>query len=182
MSELETLRKAFVTVLDGMWWGLRDNTGPLSMYDGYMRGFKEMGSEAAEDAEGKGANSAAKIAHTLLTAIGLDTELEQSTIKVRDCPLWNRIRERGLEYAWHIEEICWKPMLEGIGEKVGAKPVIETSLRLIHNEHARLDYKKGKAKKALDAGSIDKAEYEKQISALDEGIKKLPEVGIYRFE
>ncbi|TXT55988.1 MAG: hypothetical protein BAJATHORv1_30372 [Candidatus Thorarchaeota archaeon] len=182
MTELTILRKAFVTVLDGLWWGLRDNTGPLSMYDGYIRGFHDVGKEAAENADGKGAKDAAKIALDVFTAIGLDAELEGTTIKVKECPLWERIKEKGLEYAWHVEEICWKPMLEGIGEKTGSKATVETSLRLIHNEHARVEYRKGKAQRNLDAGKIDETEYKKQISVLEESIKTLPEVGIYRFE
>ena len=93
MSELETLRTGFVALLDGLWWGLRENTGPLSMYEGYARGFKQMGLEIAEKSGGKGALAAAEIAGQLFSAIGLDVAVEEKTIIVKKCPVWNRILE-----------------------------------------------------------------------------------------
>lgn len=181
MSELDTLRTIFVAFLDGLWWGLRNNTGPLSMYEGYARGFKQMGLEVAEKSGGKGPEAAAEIAGRLFGAIGLDVEVNEKKVIVKSCPVWNRILERGLEYAFHLEEICWKPMLEGIGEKIGAKPTIESVLRLIHIEHSKVDYKKGKAKKSLEKGQITKDEYENQIVMLDKSIESVPEFGVYRF-
>lgn len=182
MSELNTLRTSFVALVDGMWWGLRDNTGPLSMYEGYARGFKQMGLEVAETTEGKGALVAAEIAAKLFTAIGLDVDVDEKTIIVKKCPVWDRILERGLEYAFHIEEICWMPMLEGIGEKTGAKPEMESSLRLAHIESSKFHYKKGKAKAALEKGQITKEEYDKKIVMLDQGLENAPTLGRYRFK
>ncbi len=182
MSELNTLRTSFVALVDGMWWGLRDNTGPLSMYEGYARGFKQMGLEVAETAEGKGALVAAEIAAKLFTAIGLDVDVEEKTVSVKKCPVWDRILERGLEYAFHVEEICWMPMLEGIGEKTGAKPEMESSLRLAHIESSKFHYKKGKAKAALEKGQITKEEYDKEIVMLDQGLENAPTLGRYRFK
>ena len=74
------------------------------------------------------------------------------------------------------------PMLKGIGEKVDAKPTMESDLRLIHLEHSKIDYKKNKAKGALEKGQISKNEYEKQIVMLDESIESLPTFGVYRFD
>jgi len=182
MNDLNTLRTSFVALLDGMWWGLRDNTGPLSMYEGYARGFKQMGLEIAETAGGKGAQVAAETASKLFTAIGLDVEVDEKTIIVKNCPVWNRILEKGLEYAFHVEEICWMPMLEGIGEKTGAKPQMESSLRLAHIESSKFHYKKGKAKAALEKGQISKEEYDKEIVMLDQGLKNAPAFGLYRFK
>jgi hypothetical protein len=182
MNDLETLRTSFVALIDGLWWGLRDNTGPLSMHEGYARGFRQMGLEAAEKVDGKGPEIAAEIARHLLSAIGLDVEVNEKKVIVRSCPIWNRILERGLEYAFHIEEICWKPMLEGIGEKVGAKPTIETDLRLIYVEHSKVDYKKSKVKAALEKEQITKDDYENQIVMLDKSLEKIPEFGVYRFD
>jgi hypothetical protein len=180
--DLEILRTSFVALIDGMWWGLRDNTGPLSMYEGYQQGFRQIGMETAEKIGGKGANAAAEIAGKIFTAIGLDIEVNDKSIIVMKCPIWNRILEKGLEFAFHIEEICWMPMLEGIGEKVGAKPEMESSLRLAHIQIAKLNYKKEKAKKALDNGKITKEEYDKQIVMLDEGIENAPTLGKYHFK
>ncbi len=182
MSELELLRNSFVAFLDGLWWGLRDNTGPLSMYEGYIRGFKQIGFEAAETNNGKGPNTAAEIAGRLFDAIGLDTEVEDRKIIVKSCPVWNRILERGLEYAFHVEEICWIPMLEGIGERVGAKPTMESDLRLIHIEHSKIEYKKSKAKRAFEKGQLSKKDYENQIILIQKSMDSLPKVGVYRFD
>ena len=101
---------------------------------------------------------------------------------MKSCPLWDRILERGLEYSLHIEKICWKPLLEGIGEKTGCKVVIDSSLRLIHNARSRIEYKTGKAKVELEKGTITQKEYERQLKELDEDLKKVPEFGRYRFE
>jgi hypothetical protein len=182
MNELNTLRTSFVAFVDGLWWGLRDNTGPLSMYEGYSRGFKQIGQEVAEISGGKGAQTAAEIAGKLFTAIGLEVAIDDKSIIVKRCPIWNRILERGLEFAFHIEEICWMPMLEGIGEKTGVKPEMETSLRLAHIEAAKFLYKKDKAKAAFDKGNLTKEEYDKQIVMLDKSIENAPTLGLYRFK
>ncbi len=182
MDNLQLLRQSFVAFVDGLWWGLRDNTGPLSMYDGYERGFKQMGIEAAEAIGGSGPEGAAKICGSVMGAIGLKVEISGSEISVTECPLWNRILERGLEFAFHIEEICWKPLLEGIAEKTGTKAQVVTSLRLNHIAKAKIDYKKGKMQRALDSGNISKEEYDKAISSLEANGTKIPKLGKYKFE
>jgi hypothetical protein len=96
MSDLEILRTSFVAFVDGMWWGLRDNTGPLSMYEGYERGFKQIGQEHAEKVGGNGPDAAASMAVEIMTAMGLDVEANGPEVIVKKCPLWNRISERGL--------------------------------------------------------------------------------------
>ncbi|MHA2080914.1 MAG: hypothetical protein ACW99H_07205, partial [Candidatus Thorarchaeota archaeon] len=174
MNELETLRTSFVALLDGFWWGLRNNTGPLSMYEGYARGFKQMGLEIAEKTGGKGALAAAEIAGQLFGAIGLDVVVDEKAIIVKKCPVWNRILERGLEYAFHVEEICWMPMLEGIGEKIGAKPEMESALRLAYIAKAKIDHKKDKVKAVLDKSQITKEEYDKEIVILDQRLENAP--------
>ncbi|MBY8999158.1 MAG: hypothetical protein KGD60_15700, partial [Candidatus Thorarchaeota archaeon] len=171
MTDLEILRTSFVAFIDGLWWGLRENTGPLSMYEGYSGGFKQMGQEIAEKVGGKGPEAAAKIAGQLFEAIGIEVSVQVKTIMVKKCPILDRIVERGLEFAFHVEEICWMPMLEGIGEKVGAKPEMITALRLLHIERAKVEYKKGKAKTALDSGSITEQDYNKEITKLDQSLK-----------
>ena len=181
MSELETLRNGFVAFVDGLWWGLRDTVGALSMYEGYAGGFRQMGKEAAEKAGAKGAVAAAKTAVDVLNAIGLTAVQEEKEVVVKSCPLWDRILERGLEYAFHVEEICWKPLLTGIGEVAGAKPRMETALRLVHLEKAKGDYKKGKAKLALEKGTISKEEYDTQVAQLNQVLENLPAEGRYRF-
>ncbi len=80
------------------------------------------------------------------------------------------------------EEICWMPMLEGIGEKIGAKPEMVTALRLTHIESAKVEYKKGKAKIALDGGKITEQEYNKEIAKLDQSLTTIPKFGQYVFK
>ncbi len=180
--ELELLRTSFVAFLDGLWWGLRDNTGPLSMYEGYSGGFRQIGLEAAEKIGGKGPESAAAIAREVMSAMGLDVEVSGPSIVVNTCPIWNRILERGLEYSFHIEEICWKPMLEGIGEKTGAIPLFESSLRLAHIERAKAEYKKGKVEATFEKGQISKQERDKQIDMLQSKSEKTAKTGRYTFQ
>ncbi len=182
MSELDILRKGFVAFLDGLWWGLRDNVGALSMYEGYAGGFRQMGAEKAAADGAKGPEAAARTATALFTAFGLEVELKGKEILVKSCPLWDRILERGLEYAFHVEEICWMPMLEGIGKKAGAKPQVESALRLAHLDRAKVDYKIGKAKATFDKGTITREDYDKQVEALDQVLGKIPSEGRYRFD
>ncbi len=182
MDDLNILRTGFVAFMDGLWWGLRDTVGALSMYEGYANGFKQAGIEIAETMGGKGPADAAKVAATIMTALGLTAEAQDKDVVVKACPLWERIRERGLEYAFHVEEICWKPLLEGIGEKLGTKPIVKSSLRLAYVERAKAEYKKTKAKRALDANKISEDDYKKQIEMLEKTIQGIVEEGRYGFE
>ncbi len=182
MSELDTLRRGFVAFIDGLWWGLRDNTGALSMYEGYSGGFRQMGQELAESMGGKGPERAALIAGEILSSIGLEIEVDKKTIIVKSCPIWNRILERGLEFSFHVEEICWMPLLDGIAKVTNTKAITESSLRLLHIDKERFEYKKGKAKRALEKGELTKNEYEKQMILLDKDIERMPKYGQYKFE
>ena len=141
-----------------------------------------MGEEIAEKLGGKGPEDAAKIAGQIFEAIGLEVSVQVKTTMLKKCPVLDRIVERGLEFAFHIEEICWMPMLEGIGEKIGAKPEMVTALRLTHIESAKVEYKKGKAKIALDGGKITEQEYNKEIAKLDQSLKNIPKFGQYVYK
>ncbi len=101
---------------------------------------------------------------------------------VSECPLWNRILQKGLEFSFHVEEICWKPLLEGIGEKTGAKASCITSLRLNHIAKSKTDYKKGKAKKALERGDMSQEDFDQMVKRLDSDVTKIPTTGQYRFQ
>ena len=182
MTDFDILKTGFVAFVDGLWWGLRENTGPLSMYEGYTGGFKQMGEEIAEKIGGKGPEDAAKIAGQIFEAIGLEVSVQVKTIMIKQCPILDRIVERGLEFAFHIEKICWMPLLEGIGEKMGAKPEMVTSLRLLHIDKSKVEYKKGKAKTALDGGQMSESEYNKEIAKLDQSLKTIPKFGQYMFK
>ncbi|MFW9932685.1 MAG: hypothetical protein ACFFDR_08515 [Candidatus Thorarchaeota archaeon] len=182
MDQLELLRMSFVSFLDGLWWGLRDNTGPLSMYEGYENGFRQLGNEAAEAIGGSGPNDSARIAGQIMDAMGLKVEVTGSEISVKECPLWNRILEKGLEFAFHVEEICWAPLLKGIAERTGAMPKVITSLRLNHIAMAKIDYKKGKAKKSFDKGEVSQEDYDSMMKSLENDANKISNFGQYRFE
>ena len=182
MGESDTLRKGFIAFLDGLWWSLRNTVGALSMYEGYMGGFKQLGQEAAEKAGAKGPEAAARAAVETLRAIGLDVEQKGKEIEIKSCPIWNRVLERGLEHAFHIDEICYTPLLAGIGEKAGARPILVWSLRTSHLERTKLQYKLEKAKSSLQKGEMPQAEYNKQRDMLEESMAKLPRTGRYRFQ
>ncbi|TFG12406.1 hypothetical protein EU537_09590 [Candidatus Thorarchaeota archaeon] len=182
MNELTTIRNSFVAFIDGLWWGLRDNVGALSMYEGYANGFKQIGREMAKQSDGNGAEGAAQAASTLMGSLGLEAESDGIEVIVKECPFWNRILEEGLEYSFHIEEICWMPLLEGIGEQFGVRPMMKSSLRLNHVARGKNEYKKSKASKALKAGKISKDEYQTTIDELDSEIEKIPEFGRYQYK
>ena len=74
------------------------------------------------------------------------------------------------------------PLLKGIAKVTNAKPIVDSSLRLLHISNEKTEYKKGKAKKAFDKGDITKEAYEKQIVMLDSDIENMPKFGQYRFE
>jgi len=182
MNDLEILRKGFVAFIDGLWWGLRDNTGALSMYEGYSGGFRQMGKEIAEMIGGKGPEKAAEIGAEILQAIGLNVETIKKGIIIKSCPVWNRILERGLEFSFHVEEICWMPLLEGIGEITNSKPIFDTSLRLIHIENKKVEYKKARTKAAFEKGNITEEDFDKQIVILEKSLESIAKHGQYRFE
>ncbi len=182
MDELTTVRNSFVAFIDGLWWGLRDNVGALSMYEGYANGFKQIGREISKQSDGKGAEGAAHAAATLMRALGLEAESDGTEIIVKECPFWNRIVEQGLEYSFHIEEICWMPLLKGIGENFGVTPTMKSSLRLNYVARGKNEYKKSKVSKALKAGKVSKDGYEKTIEELDRNMKDIPEYGRYQYK
>ncbi|MEM2142819.1 MAG: hypothetical protein QXS20_03495 [Candidatus Thorarchaeota archaeon] len=182
MSELELVRKSFIAFLDGLWWGLRDTVGALSMHEGYARGFRQIGIEAAERSSPRGPEAAAKTAAELMRALGLDARQEGHKITVHSCPLTDRIIERGLEYAFRIDEICWLPMMQAIGERAGAVPSCKHSLSSLYLERQRLDYKIEKAKASFEAGKLSRDEFEREMSGLEKAKNGLPDHGEYVFE
>jgi len=127
-------------------------------------------------------SKAAEIAGKIFGAMGLDVEVAKNEIIIKSCPIWNRILERGLEFSFHVEEICWMPLLEGIGERIGATPIFDSSLRLIHIEHTKIDHKKARAKIAFEKGDISKEDYDKQIVILEKSLESTAKYGHYRFE
>jgi hypothetical protein len=73
-------------------------------------------------------------------------------------------------------------MMTGIAEKTNTEPVFESSLRLAHIARAKAEYKMGKAKKALEKGTISEKEYDKQIDMMQSGLEKTPTTGRYSFK
>jgi hypothetical protein len=181
MSELERLQEVFTSFLDGLWWGLRDNVGALSMYEGYSSGFHRIGKQAAQEQGTKGPEEAAALAANIMKVIGLDLEVEESEIHVNSCPVWNRIKERGLEYSFHIEEICWKPLLEAIAEQAGVEAFVDSSLRQAHVNRGKIEYKRNKLQRNLEEGSISQKEHDKALAQLNKQIESIPQKGRYRF-
>ncbi|MBD3159015.1 MAG: hypothetical protein GF309_09525 [Candidatus Lokiarchaeota archaeon] len=181
MSDLDRLQEVFTVFLDGLWWGLRDNVGALSMYEGYSNGFRLIGVQAAQDQGVKGVEEATALAANIMKAIGLNLEVEGSEIRVDSCPIWDRIKEQGLEYSFHIEEICWKPLLEAIAEEAGVKAFVDSSLRQIHVKRGKIEYKRSKLQRKLEEGSIAQKEHDEALAQLDKQLDSIPEKGRYRF-
>ncbi len=182
MMELDTLRQSFIAFLDGLWWGLRDNVGALSMYEGYSNGFRQMGREAAERVKEKGPRAAAHVAVDVMRAIGLEVMQEDNRVVIHSCPLWERVLKRGLEYAFHIEEICWMPLLRGIGEILGATPACESDLRTSYLERAKSEYKIKRLEQDVARGKIRQEEFQRQRAAMVADMEHVPKTGVYRFD
>ncbi len=182
MTELDTLRMSLVAFLDGLWWGLRDNVGALSMYEGYANGFRQIGREAAERVGERGPAAAARVAADVMRAMGLEVTQDANRVVIHSCPLWKRVLERGLEYAFHIEEICWMPLLRGIGERLGATPVCESDLRTAHLERAKIEYKIRRLEQDMERGKIQRDDFQRQKESLMDSMSRVPKTGVYRFD
>jgi len=170
MEALPALQKLLVAWMDELWWSMRDRVGALSIIECLQNSWRAGGREIGEIAKQQGLSSTATV-EAVLSMLGREVQLQGNTIRVLACPLWNRIKERGLEYAFHCEEFASAPLLAGLKDALGLREVkVETSLRLAYLERAKLEYKlsqlKGSASGDLGA--------KKQRAELEEQLKQLP--------
>jgi len=169
MDSLKTLQKFVVTWMDELWWSMRDRVGALSMIECLSNSWQAAGREFGELARNNGLTSVETTAK-ILSILGRNATVEDGTVKVTKCPLWDRIREGKLEYAFKCEDFTCAPFLAGIKEGIGAKKTaVKTSMRLLHVEQARLEYKISKLESVGASDSAVKAQLadlEKQLEIL----------------
>ncbi|MFX1474607.1 MAG: hypothetical protein ACFFCO_03885 [Promethearchaeota archaeon] len=168
MDSLSALQKFFTSWMDQLWWSMRDRVGALSMIECWVESWHAASLEIGKLARADGSAPQEATAKTLET-LGKTVQVEGNTLRVTQCPIWAQIKERGLEYAYRCEEFACTPLLDGLKDAIGAtETTVETSLRLMHIEQARLEYKLSKLGKA--ATSDSKAQREK----LEKELKQLP--------
>jgi hypothetical protein len=169
MDDLNTLQKFVVTWMDELWWSMRDRVGALSMIECLSNSWRAAGREAGELARRSGLTSEEATAR-ILSILGRDASAIDGTVKVTKCPLWDRICEGSLEYAFKCEEFTCAPLLAGLKEGLGAREMtVETSMRINHVNRARLEYKISKLKSADTSDPLVKEQYselEKQLGQL----------------
>jgi len=182
MSDPVTLRKTFTAFIDGLLSSPGRSLGNRSWSDRNSSTFRQIGQGAAVKSEARGAEAAAHTAAETLRAMGFEAEQRGKQVVIKSCPAWERVLDRGFEYAAQVQEVCWTPLLKGISERAGAMVRAVTSLSLASMEKTELEYKLKRAKQDRDNGAISIAEYYKQRDALERSIAGLPKTGHYEFE
>ena len=169
IEALPALQKFLVAWMDELWWSMRDRVGALSIIECLQNSWRTGGREIGEVTKRQGLSAPAAV-EAALSMLGRETRVQGTTIRVLACPLWSRLKERGLEYAFHCEEFASAPLLTGLKEALGLREVkVETSLRLAYLERARLEYKLSQLK-----GTASDASAKKERAELEEQLKRLP--------
>jgi hypothetical protein len=169
MDALLALQKFLVAWMDELWWSMRDRVGALSIIECLQNSWRAGGREVGELLKKQDVSPAATVG-AVLSMLGREVQLQGNTVRVVACPLWDRIRQRGLEYAYHCEEFASAPLLAGLKDALGLREVtVETSLRLAYLERARLEYKLARLREAASSAAA-----KKQRAELEEQLKRLP--------
>ncbi|MFX1576399.1 MAG: hypothetical protein ACFFCF_04425 [Promethearchaeota archaeon] len=170
MDQFKTLQEFIVAWMDELWWSMRDRVGPLSMIECLQNSWHSAGQKVGEIAKADGFNIV-KTVETGHSLLGRIVNVENNTVIVSSCPIWDKILAGQLEYALRCEEFVCAPYLRGIKEVLGAKEAtVETNLRLAHVNRARLEYK---IKKLQTSKSTD-AKLQAQISELQQQLNQIP--------
>ncbi len=168
MDSLTALQKFFTSWMDQLWWSMRDLVGALSMIECWVDSWHAASVEISKLARADGLAPKETAAKTF-EILGKTVKIEGNTLCITQCPIWDRIKERGLEYAYRCEEFACAPLLQGFKEAMGVtEATVETSLRLMHLERARLEYKLAKTGKAQTSDS------KTQREQLEKELKQLP--------
>lgn len=169
MDQFKTLQEFIVAWMDELWWSMRDRVGALSMIESFQNSWQAAGRKVGEIAKTERMNivNTVETAHSML---GRTVKIDNNTVRVTSCPIWDRILGGNLEYGLRCEEFICAPFLTGIKEELGAKQaIVETNLRLAHVARTKLEYKLGKLKAANSSDSkihTQIAEVEKQLNNL----------------
>jgi hypothetical protein len=171
MDQFKTLQEFIITWMDELWWSMRDRVGALSMIESLQNSWHAAGKKVGERGKAEGLNIA-KTAEAAHSMFGRTLTVDNGTILVTTCPIWDRILSGQLEYALRCEEFICAPYMTGMKEALGAKEAtVETNLRLAHVARARTEYK---LKKLKASGSTD-SKVTAQIADLEKELKKFPQ-------
>jgi hypothetical protein len=156
--------------MDQLWWSMRDRVGALSMIESLQNSWQAAGKKVGEIGKAEGLNII-KTVETAHSLFGRTVTVNDNTVLVTTCPIWDRILAGQLEYGLRCEEFICAPYLTGIKDALGGKEAtVETNLRLAHVARARLEYKLSKLKSANSSDSKVKAE----IAELEKQLQQLP--------
>ncbi len=170
MDQFKTLQEFIVAWMDELWWSMRDRVGALSIIESLQNSWQAAGRKVGEIAKDESFNII-KTVETGHSMFGRTVKVENNTVLVTTCPIWDRILAGQLEYGLRCEEFICAPYLTGIKDALGAKEAtVETNLRLAHVARARLEYKLTKLKAANAADSKVQA----QITELEKQLSQLP--------
>lgn len=170
MDQLKTLQAFIIAWMDELWWSMRDRVGALSIIDCLQNSWQAAGGKVGEIAKAEGLSivKTVEIGHSMF---GRTVEVENNTILITNCPIWDRIRAGQLEYGLRCEEFICAPYLIGIRDALGAqKATVETNLRLAYIDRARLQYKL----KKLKAIQTQETKVKTQITELEKQLQELP--------
>jgi len=160
--------------MDELWWSMRDRVGALSMIECLANSWQAAGREVGEMLRREGA-SPSDAARLILEMLGKKVDSGGDTLQVSSCPLWDRILEKGLEYAFRCEEFACTPLMKGLVETLGGKDAkVELSLRQVHVERAKLKYKLSKL------AAAEGPEVKEMRDELERKLSQLPEHPVCR--
>ncbi|MFX1565224.1 MAG: hypothetical protein ACFFCH_04475 [Promethearchaeota archaeon] len=170
MDQFKALQEFIVAWMDELWWSMRDRVGALSMIESLQNAWHAAGKKVGELGKAEGLDIV-KTTETAHSMFGRTVTVNNDTILVTACPIWDRILAGQLEYALRCEDFICAPYLIGIKEALGAKDAtVETNLRLAHVARVKIEYK---LKKLKTSGSID-SRVRAQITAFEKELKNLP--------
>ena len=167
MDQLSLMQRFVIAWMDELWWSMRDRVGALSIIECLQNSWRAAGREVGEflQQEGLSPTAAAKM---MFEVLGRKVSTKNGELLVSSCPFWNRIKERGLEYALRCEEFTCAPLLEGLKEAMKAEEArVDISIRQVHVERAKLEYKLSKlAVSTNPQAGAQRAKLEQQLANL----------------
>jgi hypothetical protein len=170
MDQLKTLQAFIIAWMDELWWSMRDRVGALSMIESLQNSWQAAGHKVGEVARAEDL-SIVKTVETAHSMFGRTVKVENNTVLVTTCPIWDRIQVGQLEYGLRCEEFICAPFLNGIKNALGAKEaLVETNLRLAYIARSRLEYKL----KKLKALKTPDSKIQAQILELEKQLNQLP--------
>jgi len=129
MDQFKTLQEFIVAWMDELWWSMRDRVGALSMIESLQNSWGAAGRKVGEIGKTEGLNII-KTVETGHSMLGRTVNVDNNTIQVTMCPIWDKILAGQLEYGLRCEEFICAPYLTGIKEALGGKEARVETLKV----------------------------------------------------